>query len=181
MKNILLTVALATTILASLIPSAAIAQTSSSSKPLGSETIKASDGSTAYFDRWLRSNGKHALQMTYSTAGKPTAEGKKTQEVLMGYIRAICNDRNYMIYETVDPKAPVQGTFLCTINREYADYIRRYASTNEGKDNIAKGSYKELVETFGAAEVNKAKPISKEVNCTYIDNNHITYHKPGDF
>lgn len=156
-------------------------QQKSEFKLLGSDEITAQDGTTGYFDRYVLDDGAHALVLTYGRSIHNVIPHGVF--VLQAYIRAICtrleNDKqksSYMVYEVLDPKAPVQGTRMCKIDKEYADYIRKYAKSEGG---VATGSYDEFVKTFGKAVVDDAPYISDETNHLFVKEKHVNYFEPN--
>lgn len=70
----------------------------------------------------------------------------------------------YLVYDVLDPKAKMQGTRICRINGEYANYIERYARSKEAYGTIAVGSYMQFKEKFGDEILQKAPKIKDEIN-----------------
>ena len=144
---------------------------------LGQDEIQARDGSKCLFQGYLLDNGHYYLAFHYQ---KKSYTGESTH--LQGLVLAICSsprvgNEHAMIYDVLDVKAPIQGTRMCYIPKEYADYILNYQKTPQGRE-IAIGDFKQFAENFGISVLGNAPEIEKEINVIINSSNCKEYVVP---
>lgn len=132
---------------------------------LRKDLIKSKDGTECVFGQYVTDKGDRLLVFHYAYSNKHFSSHLK------GIVRMICSTGNYddlrshyMVYDVLDPKAKIQGTRICKINSEYAQYIERYARSKEGYGTIAVGNDMQFSEKFGDAIMQNAPKIKDEIN-----------------